>query len=409
MATRNTPEHEKSNFDFLITQIRQEIITRFNELFESLERRKLELLQELERISDEYKHQEMEQESMSKELHKYLDDKPSSSIIIDLQKDIVSKINTSIHTIQTQLDSFKVTFVWDIDMQQVKSIGRLQRGLHASSDSSHSTSLVKRASRQKLMPQVCIGSFYGVSGLTIDKKTSNVYIVETTWNNIHVFSKEGDFLFKFGNYAMFFGKFSCPKDIAIYSERLFITQCNSHCISIHDLEGTYINSFGTNGIENGQFTNPDSLCIDQNNGEMYICDKGNNRIQLYSSDLTFRKVLWNDILKTPLDIKLTEQSIFVLDEGSPCLHEFSYRHCPVRSTITKGILCQVVNPRGFCIDSNGYVYVTDKTMGCIYVFSDSKLLYQFGKFEKAHGVCMNEDGGVVVSSSTTGGSLQVYY
>ena len=409
MATKDTSDCDKSNFDFLITQIRQEIITRFNELFESLERRKFELLQELERISDEYKHQEMEQESMSKELEKYLGDKPSSSTLIDLQKDIISKINTSIHTFQTQLDSFKVTFVWDIDMQQVKNIGKLQRGLQTSNDSNHSTSLVKQASGQKLMPQVCVGSFYGVSGLTIDKKTSNVYIVETTWNNIHVFSKEGKFLFKFGNFAMFFGKLSGPKDVAIYNERLFISQCNSHCISIHHLEGTYIDSFGTNGKEKGQFTNPDSLCIDQNTGKMYICDKGNNRIQLYSENVAFEEVLWDNILKTPLDIKLTKQSIFVLDERSPCLHEFNFLHCPVRSTITKGILCQVVNPRGICIDSNGHIYVADKTMGCIYVFSGSKLLYQFGKFEGAQGLCVNENGGVVVSSSTTGGSLQVYY
>lgn len=406
MATKDTPDYDKSNFDFIIAQIRQEIIARFNELFESLERRKFELLQELERISDGYKDKEKEQEDMSKELEKYLSDKPSSSsTLIDLQEDFISKIKTSIDTVQTELDSFKVTFVWDIDMEQVKSIGKLQRGLQTSCDSSP-TSLVKQ---QKLVPRVCVGSFYGVSGLTIDKRTSKVYIVETIWNNIHVFSKEGEFIFKFGNYAMFFGKLSSPKDIAIYKERLFITQCNSHCISVHDLEGKFIDFFGTNGKAGGQFTNPDSLCIDQNNGNMYICDKGNNRIQLYSSNLTFEKVLWDDILKSPLDIKLTEQSIFVLDEGSPCLHEFSYLHSPVRSTITKGILCQVVNPRGFCIDSNGYVYVTDKTMGCVYVLSDSRLLYQFGKFEGAHGVCINEDGGIVVSSSTAGGSLQVYY
>ncbi|KAI6655462.1 hypothetical protein LOD99_11408 [Oopsacas minuta] len=410
MATNYLPDSIKCNFDFLITEIREDIIQRFNELIDSLQRRQCQFMQELEDISDNYKRKEIEKESMLRELEgvqKYLEENVTSSVMINLQQDVKSKIEESLKTIQIQLDSFKVSFVWDFDVvQQVKCIGSLQgQGEHEAK-----TKVMKKSYRQKFTPYMSVGSFSGTSGVAIEKNTLNIYVVESLWNNIHVFNDHGDFLFKFGNVAMFFGKLSHPKGISIYEDRLFISQRNSHIISVHKLDGTFIELFGAQGANEGHFMHPNKLTIDETNGNIYICDQGNNRIQLYSSDLEFKSVLWQHLLKSPLDIKLTNNSIFVLDDRSPCLHEFNYDYSLIRSTIRVGYLQQVVSPICFCIDPEGNIYITDNRMGCVYVFSNNgdDIIHQFGKFENVHGICINKDGGIVVTSSTKEGSLQVY-
>ena len=54
-------------------------------------------------------------------------------------------------------------------------------------------------------------------------------------------------------------------------------------------DGSYLDSVGKLGRGNGEFNMPDGMVV--YNGELYVCDKGNNRIQVFDTDLNFKRVL----------------------------------------------------------------------------------------------------------------------
>jgi len=69
---------------------------------------------------------------------------------------------------------------------------------------------------------------------------------------------------------------------------IFIYQNPFCCIDVYS-QGTqlkYIKQVGMKGIENGQFTFPHSLAVDDF-GNIYVGDTGNKRIQKFSPNGTF--------------------------------------------------------------------------------------------------------------------------
>ena len=53
---------------------------------------------------------------------------------------------------------------------------------------------------------------------------------------------------------------------------------------------TYVTSWGQNGTSNGQFNIPFGLAVAPN-GDVYVADYGNNRIQVFDADGVF-KLKW---------------------------------------------------------------------------------------------------------------------
>jgi DNA-binding beta-propeller fold protein YncE len=61
-----------------------------------------------------------------------------------------------------------------------------------------------------------------------------------------------------------------------------------------------------------QFHLPHSLVVDRD-GLVYVCDRENNRIQVFSADGQFLS-MWSD-MRRPLDISIDRDGIFYISEG----------------------------------------------------------------------------------------------
>jgi DNA-binding beta-propeller fold protein YncE len=83
--------------------------------------------------------------------------------------------------------------------------------------------------------------------------------------------------------------FNGPTDVAWDAQGdIFISDGFGNArIAKYDKFGKYIKSWGSRGAEHGQFSNPRSLAIDAH-GNVYVADKGNNRIQVFDTDGTFK-------------------------------------------------------------------------------------------------------------------------
>lgn len=78
-------------------------------------------------------------------------------------------------------------------------------------------------------------------------------------------------------------------------------------------DGQLISSWGEPGkVEANQFHLPHSLVMNEDN-RVYLCDRENNRIQVFSADGDFI-TMWED-LRRPLDISIDPDGLFCISEG----------------------------------------------------------------------------------------------
>ena len=121
------------------------------------------------------------------------------------------------------------------------------------------------------------GQFCGPSGVTCDS-AGNVYVVDTANHRIQVFTAEGEFLRMFGRCGNGRGELNCPIGIALdpSNKHLYVSELDNHRISVFTCKGQFVTSFGTDVAR----FDPYGLAVD-NCGVVYVCDFGNNSIQIF--------------------------------------------------------------------------------------------------------------------------------
>ena len=233
-------------------------------------------------------------------------------------------------------------------------------------------------------------------GVAVDFTTDNVYVADRCNNRVQVFNSNGMFLFQFGRTKM-----RHPMYIFIDKEKVLVSQNKTGRILVYDLDGNYIKRLGSPGDDTGEFLNPHGIAVHPCNDNIYICDCGNNRIQLFSNSI-FTSEFGFDILEYPVDIQLTETTIFVLLAcQKPSLYAFDYNLNLVENHATLTISNYINSPRSFVIDGAGNFIISDYETDRIYIFDQLGNLIQTlcGYTRKPRGVCLDSRGRIIFCSN----------
>ena len=108
--------------------------------------------------------------------------------------------------------------------------------------------------------------------------TGNVYVVNRGNHCIHVFTAEGKFLRRFGTHGEKLGELDGPFEIA-EDDVVYVSEVGNNRVSIFTTEGRFVTLLGNTGEKPGEFKLPFGLAVDRS-GVVYICDCGNNRVQV---------------------------------------------------------------------------------------------------------------------------------
>ena len=124
------------------------------------------------------------------------------------------------------------------------------------------------------------------SGLAFDKD-NNIYLVDSLNSRIQKFTKDGRFLTKWGSAGSGDGEFNMPWGIDIDSKGdVYVADWRNDRIQKFTPDGQFLMKFGTSGTGDGEFNRPTSIAVDKD-GIIYVADWGNDRLQVFGPDGSF--------------------------------------------------------------------------------------------------------------------------
>ena len=249
------------------------------------------------------------------------------------------------------------------------------------------------------------------TGLALDEVNQLIYIADRNNKRIQVVSFEGKFLKRFGQDIL-----KQPWGIAVTEDNVFVTDWDLHALlQFRKKDCKLVRRTGTEGAGEGQLDVPQGLCSDYN-GDVYVAECGNNRVSVFSKQLQFMKCLGTQQLKTPFDVKVTPNSLVILDWSPNCIHFYSRSGDLLSSCVTQGEDGMVYKPFFFCLDTAGNILVTDKERIDVKILSPSgHLIHEIGKGGHGrgelfypHGICVSELGTIFVISWNRNFTLQSF-
>ena len=231
------------------------------------------------------------------------------------------------------------------------------------------------------------GQFTVPYSIDVDAE-GNVWICDRGNHRIQKFDKVGHFLFKFGNTdshpSSDIGKFDNPRQAAVDKDVKFIYVADSKNNRIQKFytNGTFVKSWGSKGTRDGQFDLPISLIIDSK-GNIIVNDLGNSHIQKFDTNgnflMKFGSTGTGDGQFSQMEHMAVDKfdNIYVNDpqsgpngSGIPRVQKFDTNgHFIIKwGSYGRGD-GQFVDPEHLTVDSEGYVYVTDRHNNNIQVFA----------------------------------------
>ena len=175
-----------------------------------------------------------------------------------------------------------------------------------------------------------------------------------------ILNEEGELIKSFGSFGSEDGQFSDPNGVDVDEEgRIIVADSYNHRIQVFDKDGSFLRSFGSKGSSEGQFNNPASLVVD-GDGNIVICDCSNHRIQVMDIEGNFIRCFGT--------------------EGSGD-SQLSY-------------------PQGVDVDGEGRIVVCDTGNGRVSVFEkDGTFLFSFGEdyMSEPCGIVVDSFGSIIVS------------
>jgi DNA-binding beta-propeller fold protein YncE len=138
------------------------------------------------------------------------------------------------------------------------------------------------------------GQFQRVHDLAFDPLEKRLYVSDRDGNRIQVFDKNGTFLFKWGSKGIGDGQFTVPYSVDVDSQgNVWVADRGNHRIQKFDRDGNFIFKFGnTDGHPSsalGKFDNPRQVSVDKDVKFVYVADSKNNRVQKFYANGTFVK------------------------------------------------------------------------------------------------------------------------
>ncbi len=211
-------------------------------------------------------------------------------------------------------------------------------------------------------------------GLTIDHE-GNVWLTDVGLHQVFQCTSEGKVLLTLGEAGVSgsdHSHFNLPTDVAVLRDGSFYISDgykNTRVIKF-SAEGQFEFEWGTKGQGDGEFNLPHGIAIDSR-GRVIVCDRENERLQLFDARGVFTAVWKGPHLGKPYGLATApDDHVFIIDGGSPSLKP-------------------ALRGKAVELDATGTVIDTFGSFG-----KDP------GQFQLGHDIAIGPDGAVYIAEGT---------
>jgi len=208
--------------------------------------------------------------------------------------------------------------------------------------------------------------------------------------------------------------FNNPTGVAVDANgNEYVADSNNNRIQKFDANGYFVTAWGSAGTGNGQFSAPQGITVDAS-GNLYVADTNNNRIQKFDSNGTFI-TSWgsqgsgNGLFNYPQGVAVDAVgNVYVTDTGNNLIQKFDSSGNFVITWGSQGSgNGQFKKPAGITTDPAGNVYVSDTGNNRIQKFGSSGNFVTTwgsqgsgnGQFNNPLGITVDIAGNIYVADS----------
>ncbi len=170
-------------------------------------------------------------------------------------------------------------------------------------------------------------------------------------------------------------KLSEPVALSVFGDKLYVLDKDENKILVfNSADGSYSFAFGESGNTKGKFDSPTDIVCDQN-GNMYIADQENVRINVYSNDGIFKHEI--KLPNTPpYLLSFSDDKLYILTEDQDQIFSYNiidnkFTIFPVNKITTEPQISAIASLNG------GFFFFYNEDNGTGYLCKDEKLYAQF--------------------------------
>lgn len=240
----------------------------------------------------------------------------------------------------------------------------------------------------------CTSQFTWPRGVAVSQRDNTICIADSSNHRVQIFDQEGRFMKSFGSFGVEAGEFNSLSGVTTDNfGQIVICDRYNHRIQIFDNQGNFQSMFGEEGRGDGQLFYPWGVACD-GMGFIYVCDKENHRVVVFQSNGAYvrkfgRKGSASGQLENPhyLAISPDNTKVYISDSSNHRIQVFSiygdFLFCFGSQGTMQG---QMKYPKGLAVDGQGFVIVADSGNNRIIVFrGDGRFYCTFGSYGSENG------------------------
>ena len=268
-------------------------------------------------------------------------------------------------------------------------------------------------------PVKVINGVNGPFGVAVNQR-GEILVAESSGHCISIFSQSGEKLQSFGSRGSGQGQFSNPRGVAVDDDgNILVVDAGNNRIQKFTSDGTLVMAVGKGTIN---LSNSYGINIHPDNKRIFVSDYGNSRIQILNPDLTFNSSFggrgdYDGQTTYPWEVAFDSVgNIYQGGQSNNCVQVFNVEGQFLRKFGRKGSGQGEINfPSGIAIDREDVVYIADFFNHRVSVFTtEGAFLTSFGthgdgwgQFRNPYNIEIDEDGFIYVSDNSNG-QVQIF-
>lgn len=249
----------------------------------------------------------------------------------------------------------------------------------------------------------------------------NIWVADGIASNFRIYDRDGALLETWGEVGEDPGQFnfqSFEADGAVAFDangNIYVADTGNFRIQKFDRDRVFVTSWGSQGVDDGQFLAAADIEVDES-GRVFVADFEQNAIQVFDSDGTFlfrlgREGSADGELVNPVDLAIDQQGhVWVVDSGNNRIQVFDANGRFLRSVGAFGSEPgQMRLPHGIAIDDMGRVFIVEHYGYRVQILSDDgESLGVFGDwgttgdgFEQLEDIAVDDEGGMYITDVMT--------